>query len=335
MRRAARAAPSAVLSAALSAVLSAALFAVAAAGTALADRERTPLLELSLGATGRLDELVLPGPELAVAPLTREAPLVVRRLAVAHPQIRFSLSGEHLTDFTWPAEEEGDGNGNGLTRRLGRVVVRRLAVRPHGTAHRYDFEVYGREDGTFDLTDVLVLADGGAPADDVPPVWVRVVDPLPAGQVEPTPLEATALPRLGGYRLLLGLGATAWVAGLAALLLVGRQRRRVSTEGAPARPVTLAERLRPLVEQAVRGELDPRQQARLERLLVATWRQQLGLEGLPPAEALRRLREDQQAGALLRALEAWLHHPPGRAAPPDLDALLAPYRDQPAEGEQP
>ncbi|KPQ11884.1 MAG: DNA mismatch repair protein MutL [Saliniramus fredricksonii] len=50
---------------------------------------------------------------------------VVRRLAVAHPQIRFSLTGEHLTDFTWPAEEgDRDGNGNGLTRRLGRVLGR-------------------------------------------------------------------------------------------------------------------------------------------------------------------------------------------------------------------
>jgi len=49
----------------------------------------------------------------------------VRRLAVAHPRIRFSLTGEHLTDFTWPAEEgDRDSNGNGLTRRLGRVLGR-------------------------------------------------------------------------------------------------------------------------------------------------------------------------------------------------------------------
>ena len=46
---------------------------------------------------------------------------VVRRLAVAHPQIRFSLTGEHLTDFSWPAEE---GDRAGLTRRLGRVLGR-------------------------------------------------------------------------------------------------------------------------------------------------------------------------------------------------------------------
>lgn len=46
---------------------------------------------------------------------------VIRRLAVAHPHIRFSLSGEHLTDFSWPAEEPGD---DGLMRRLARVLGR-------------------------------------------------------------------------------------------------------------------------------------------------------------------------------------------------------------------
>lgn len=46
---------------------------------------------------------------------------VVRRLAVAHPRIRFSLTGEHLTDFSWPAEEPGE---DGLKRRLARVLGR-------------------------------------------------------------------------------------------------------------------------------------------------------------------------------------------------------------------
>ena len=44
---------------------------------------------------------------------------VLRRLAVAHPEIRFSLAGDHLTGFSWPAEEPGD---LGLMRRLARVL---------------------------------------------------------------------------------------------------------------------------------------------------------------------------------------------------------------------
>jgi DNA mismatch repair protein MutL len=44
---------------------------------------------------------------------------ILRRLAVAHPEIRFSLTGDHLTGFSWPAEEPG---GHGLMRRLARVL---------------------------------------------------------------------------------------------------------------------------------------------------------------------------------------------------------------------
>ncbi|MFL5081063.1 MAG: DNA mismatch repair endonuclease MutL [Microvirga sp.] len=44
---------------------------------------------------------------------------VVRRLAVAHPQIRFSLSGDHLTATTYPPEPDGE---HGLARRAARVL---------------------------------------------------------------------------------------------------------------------------------------------------------------------------------------------------------------------
>ncbi|UVF18743.1 DNA mismatch repair endonuclease MutL [Microvirga terrae] len=44
---------------------------------------------------------------------------IVKRLAVAHPTIRFTLSGEHLTAFTCPPEEPGE---HGFLRRLSRVL---------------------------------------------------------------------------------------------------------------------------------------------------------------------------------------------------------------------
>ncbi len=43
----------------------------------------------------------------------------VRRLAVAHPEIRFALSGEHIGTLHYPAEEESQ---HGLARRLARVL---------------------------------------------------------------------------------------------------------------------------------------------------------------------------------------------------------------------
>ncbi len=46
---------------------------------------------------------------------------MLRRLAIAHPEIRFSLEGEQAGNFDWPAEPIGEG---GLLRRLGRALGR-------------------------------------------------------------------------------------------------------------------------------------------------------------------------------------------------------------------
>lgn len=46
---------------------------------------------------------------------------MLRRLAIAHPAIRFSLDGDHVTGFDWPAEPLGeDGQLRRLARALGR-----------------------------------------------------------------------------------------------------------------------------------------------------------------------------------------------------------------------
>ncbi|WP_227383561.1 DNA mismatch repair endonuclease MutL [Microvirga rosea] len=44
---------------------------------------------------------------------------IVKRLAIAHPTVRFTLSGEHMTPFTYPPEPEGE---HGFLRRLSRVL---------------------------------------------------------------------------------------------------------------------------------------------------------------------------------------------------------------------
>ncbi|MDX3808798.1 DNA mismatch repair endonuclease MutL [Bosea thiooxidans] len=46
---------------------------------------------------------------------------MLRRLAIAHPEIRFSLEGEHAGHFDWAAEPIGE---EGLLRRLGRALGR-------------------------------------------------------------------------------------------------------------------------------------------------------------------------------------------------------------------
>jgi hypothetical protein len=213
------------------------------------------------------------------------------------------------------------------------LVVRITACSPHGTACRYDLEYYALEPGRYDLTRELRRADGTATG-ELPPLWVEVLSVLPPGQVEPSALEPGAPPALGGYRRALWIGGALWVAGLLAILLLGRRRRRGVTAEIVA-PRTLAERLAPLVLAAARGDLDEAGLAELERLLLAHWRDRLGLRDARPVDAMRALRAHPEGGALLRQLEAWLHaKEPQRDV--DVAALLAEYRDAPvaaARGE--
>ncbi len=218
------------------------------------------------------------------------------------------------------------------------LVLRITAAYPHGTDWRYDFSFYGLDPGTYDLRDYLRRKDAST-MDGVPeiPVEIRAILP-PGGQPKPHDPEHQKLPRVGGYKLLLIAGGVLWVGVLALLLFAGRRKAGAGSENAETKPATLAERLRPIVLEAREGKLDKEGQARLERLLLAVWRKRLKVENASPGEAIRTLREHAEAGALLRALEDWLHRPPGAAKNEgDIDALLKPYEDfrDPGEGPTP
>jgi hypothetical protein len=208
------------------------------------------------------------------------------------------------------------------------VVLRIVNVWPHGTAFRYDLEYYGLEPGAFDLKDYLRRKDRSSAA-DLPAIPVKVESVLPPGQVVPAALPPQPSPRVGGYRTALIAAGALWVVGLAALLLVGRRRKKKAA--AAARPLTLADRLRPLVEGAVAGRLPPARLAELERTLLVYWERRLNLRDRKPAEALAELRRHPDAGPLLRQLEIWLHQPAG-AGKIDVPGLLAPYQNVPADG---
>lgn len=204
------------------------------------------------------------------------------------------------------------------------VAARIVVARPHGDAFRYDIEYWGLEPGEHDLRPLLRRKDGST-TDDLPPIPVSVRSVLPQGLVKPHAPENAPLPGLGGYQLLLIAGGVVWVAGLGWIVLSGRKRRQTARGAAP-RARTLAERLRPLVERAVRGELSREERAQLELSLVALWRRRLRLEEQRPSEVLAILRAHAEAGPLLTKLEEWLHQPePEREV--DLNALLAPYRE--------
>ncbi len=210
------------------------------------------------------------------------------------------------------------------------IVLRVLEVSPHGADLRYDLEYTGLEPGAFDLKDFLVRRDGST-LDGLPPLSVRIEGTLPEGQITPHDPTPADVPGFGGHRRNLIVAGVLWVCGLFAILLVGRKRDARDT-GPGRRPMSLAERLRPLVERGLAGELESAERAELERTLVTFWSARLDLADKTPEEALTTLYAHPEAGALLRSLEDWLHRP---TPPADLDlvTLLAPYAALPADGD--
>lgn len=211
------------------------------------------------------------------------------------------------------------------------LVLRVLKTWPHGEHLRYDFEWVGLEPGRYDLTKFLVRKDGSSTA-GLPEVAVEATSLLPGGAAEPSDLTPQSPRRLNGYTSLQIAAGVAWVVGLLAILFVGR-RRRVQA-AAPAAKPTLADRLRPLVQAVAAGGADTGAKAELERLLVAFWRSRLGLRDVKAADAIVAIKRHEEAGALLRQLEAWLHMPQP-PAPTDVQALLQPYRAVTAESLEP
>lgn len=207
------------------------------------------------------------------------------------------------------------------------VVLRIARVEPHGTHFRYDLEWTGLDAGPHDLRAFLRRKDGTSVA-ELPEIRVEARSVLPAGHVLPNHPANADVPRFGGYRAwMIGLGV-AWAAGLAWILWGFRTKRIAVAEA--ARPRTLAERLRPLVERAMQGTLASAERAQLELSLVAYWRRRLGLDALNPDAAIAELRRHAEAGPLLVQLDAWLYKPAGGERV-DVAALLAPYKDLPPD----
>lgn len=192
----------------------------------------------------------------------------------------------------------------------------------------YDFHYIGFEPGSYQLADYLIHPDG-SPATELAGTLVHVRSILPAdhdgalNSYVPQPF-----PWFGGYRMMLGGLAVLWVGGLLAFIWFGRRKRVAVVVVPEAPPPTYAERMRPFVEAAAAGNLTASGQAELERLMTGYWRDKLALPEQRMAAALGALKRHPEAGALLQALERWLHRP-GGASPEEINSLLEPYRHLP------
>jgi hypothetical protein len=208
------------------------------------------------------------------------------------------------------------------------LVLRIASVVPGGdrTSH-YDLRYIGLVPGKHDLKDYLARADGSS-VEDLPPIPVEVAPLLPEnydGQL--VPMAPTRSAWFGGYRMAGVVVVAAWLLLLVPLIFVRRKKRADEATAPPPRPLTLADRLRPLLDRAAGDTLSADDKGRLERMLLAHWQRRLKLAGADPAAAITAMRDHPEAGALLRSLEDWLHRPPGTSrAFADVAALLEPYR---------
>ncbi len=188
----------------------------------------------------------------------------------------------------------------------------------------YDLHYMGLEAGHYQITDYLMLPDE-SPATSLGTMDLHIASILPDGHDGALPPHiARPFPWIGGYRVLIGLFAFLWVAGLVAYIWFFRKRKEAVADTAESAPPSFAEQIRPLVSAAAAGDLSVDDRARLERLLSGYWRDKLKLPDQRMADALAKLKNHYEAGQLLRALEHWLHRP-GGASKQDVDKLLAPY----------
>ena len=210
------------------------------------------------------------------------------------------------------------------------VLLRIAYTRPHGTLTLYDLRYIGRVPGQFDLRDYLVTTNG-IPATNLSALSVSIAGVLPTphnGWLEEEALHAPSL--FGGYRAVAAIVIVLWIGAFFVILRVGRKPKPVAVAAPVQRPPTFAERIRPLVESAAAGRISADEKATLERMLITHWQRRLGLREANGEQLIARLREHGEAGALLRALEDWLHRPPGNATV-QVESVLAPYRDLPME----
>ena len=247
---------------------------------------------------------------------TNEGPSVVT--PISRPQ---SIGIEGRAVISLPA---GDYQVKPLDDRT-ELILRIEQIERGPAQNRYHLHFIGLEPGAYSLADYLIRPDGSRP-DEIGETCLQVRAMLPEehdGRLNS--FVARPFPFIGGYRAALAGVTVLWIAGLAGFALVGR-KRIVRAETASVPQPTFADRLRPLVEAATRGQLSVDEQAALERLLMGYWRDKLRLDEARMADMIQQLKAHAEAGAILRAVERWLHKPGAALGASEINALLEPYR---------
>lgn len=203
------------------------------------------------------------------------------------------------------------------------IVIRIVDTYAHGSDFRYDIEYRGLEPGKYNLADYLEREDkSGQP---IPTIDVEVATLLGPGQVEPYMLPPVKSRFASFYLPALIVGSTVWLIGLLLILFYGRGKTKSAT--IQQKQLTVADRIRPLIDAAIAGELETQQKAELERVLSAFWSKKLRLGHLDADDLREQLRGHPEASVMLNQIDLWLHRPESDAETPvDVNAILKPYQ---------
>lgn len=216
---------------------------------------------------------------------------------------------------------------------LAKIIVRVAESYRHGNAYRYDLEFTGFEPGRYDLAKYLRHKIPDTSPATLPPVEVEIVSVLEPGKIEPSRPAGPEIASWWTYWTKLNIFVGLWIAGLAGLFHWANRSKKVETVSVEKiTPVSLSQRLNPLVTAACEGTIEPHQRAELESLLIAYWTSRSDAnDEVPPGQILSKLKQHPEAGPLLEKLERWLHMPPGQgqASEREISLLLKPYESVP------
>lgn len=209
------------------------------------------------------------------------------------------------------------------------IVLRIVSVKPHGPdMFRYELEYYGLSPGEYNLVNFLERKDRTPPG-ELPEVKAQINSILAADRVEPNRPRETSIPPIGGYLFWMRTLAVLWMIGIF-VILFSKRKRDSKNEAADLPGPSLADRLQPMVEKAISGELTNSQMAELEMMLVAFWRKRLHLEQADIAKVTQELKNHEEAGPLIQQLEILLHRPHTENEV-NVSQILEPYQNLPAE----
>jgi len=171
----------------------------------------------------------------------------------------------------------------------------------------YDVRYLVNREGEHDLTQYL-MSDDGTVLSGLPSFKIQG-DPKLSKELEARvkETEEIGIQVWGHYRATLWALFVFWIGWLFLLIFWKRPRQPVVV--APKPPLTVAEQLQLLLVELEQGGLTAEQKARLEMLLLRSWREGLAPAEAPMAEVLAAVARAETTGEALVRLQRWLHRP--------------------------